>query len=245
MKQYRSGHWLEVKYWDEELTQQEIADECGVSPRTVREYMNQFDIPTREMRGENHPMHGRERTDEEKQKISSSLEGRSFSEETRQRMSESQSGRELPQDVREKISDSLEGLTHSKETRQKMSKSTSGEANPNWRGGYSNRYGPGWSVARESIHERDEVCQHCDHDGAERRLEVHHIVPIRVFRNAEHLAIADAHDEENLILLCNRCHGHADHGQIELDAPVELLFEGKREVRQDSCVKSPHGDRAI
>jgi len=227
MKRYRSGHWLEVKYWKERLTQEEIADECGISPRTVREYMNQFDIPTREMCGENHPMHGRERTEEEKQKISDSLEGRTFSDETRRRMSETQRGRRLPDEVREKISKSLEGLTRSEETRRKMSESTAGEANPNWRGGYSRRYGAGWSVARQNVRERDEVCQHCGHGGSEHRLEVHHIVPVRVFRSAEHLEIEDAHDEQNLVLLCNRCHGKADHGKIEFDAPIELLFEAE------------------
>ena len=243
MKQYRSGHWLEAKYWEEELTQREIADECGVSPRTIREYMDQFDIPTREMRGENHPMHGRERTDEEKRKISSSLEGRSFSEETRQRMSEAQRGQELSKDVREKIAESLEGLTRSKETRRKMSESTAGEQNPNWRGGYSRRYGPGWSVARQSIRKRDKVCQNCGHDGSDHRLEVHHIIPIRVFRSAEHLKIEDAHGEQNLVLLCKRCHGQAEHGKIEFDAPIEMLFEGKS--GNSLRAKSPHSDRAI
>ncbi|WP_128476003.1 NUMOD3 domain-containing DNA-binding protein [Halorussus pelagicus] len=227
MKLYQKEHWLEAKYWDEGLTQKEIADKCGVSPSTIRKYMKKFDIPTREMRGENHPMYGRERTKEEKRKISESLEGRSFSEETRQRMSEAREGNEIPDDVREQIADSLEGITRSKETRQKMSKSTAGEDNPNWRGGYSRRYGSGWSVARETIRERDEVCQHCGHDGSERRLEVHHVVPVRIFRNAEHLEIEDAHDEENLVLLCNRCHGKADHRKIEFDAPIELLFDAK------------------
>lgn len=227
MKRYRSGHWLEVKYWDEGLAQKEIAEECGVSPRTVREYMNRFDIPTREMRGENHPMYGRERTEEEKQKISESLKGRSVSEETRQRISESLEGSELSAEVRRKISESLEGITRSEATRRKMSESTAGEENPNWRGGYSNRYGSGWSVTREKILERDEVCQHCGHDGSDNRLEVHHIVPIRVFRRTQHLTIEDAHDEENLVLLCNRCHGKADHELIEFDAPIELLFEAE------------------
>ncbi len=227
MKRYRSGHWLEVKYWDEERTQREIADECGISPTTVRNYMKEFGIPTREMRGENHPMHGRERTDEEKRKISESLEGRSFSDETRRRMSEAHEGNEIPKEIRQRIGDSLEGITRSEETRQEMSKSTAGEDNPNWRGGYSRRYGSGWSVAREAVRERDEVCQHCGHDGSERRLEVHHIVPVRVFRDAEHLEVEDAHDEENLVLLCNRCHGKADHGKIEFDAPIELLFEAE------------------
>ncbi|USZ67784.1 NUMOD3 domain-containing DNA-binding protein [Halorussus salilacus] len=225
MKRYRNGHWLETKYWDEGLTQREIAEECGISTTTVREYMKRFGISTREMRGENHPMYGRERTEEEKRKISESLKDRSFSAETRQRMSESHEGKEIPEDVRKRIADSLEGTTRSKATRRKMSESTAGESNPNWRGGYSHNYGAGWSVARENVRERDEVCQHCRHDGSERRLEVHHIVPVRVFRQAEDLSVEDAHDEENLVLLCKRCHGRADHGQIEFDAPIELLFE--------------------
>lgn len=227
MERYRNGHWLEVRYWEEGLTQREIAEECGISPTTVRQYMKQFDIPTREMQGENHPMYGRERTDEEKQKISDSLSGRSFSEATRQRMSESHEGNEIPEEVRERISDSLEGTTRSEETRRKMSRSTAGADNPNWRGGYSHHYGSGWSVARERVRERDEVCQHCGHDGSERRLEVHHIVPVRVFRHAMDLSVEDAHAEENLVLLCKRCHGRADHGLIEFDAPIELLFEAR------------------
>lgn len=225
MKRYRSGHWLEIKYWDEGLTQKEIAEECGISVRQVRRYMKRFGIPTREMRGENHPMYGRERTEEEKQKISESLDGRSVSEETRRRISASLEGNELPAEVREKISQSLEGITRSEETRRRMSKSTVGEKNPNWRGGYSYRYGSNWSIARENARERDEVCQHCGHDGSDRRLEVHHIVPVRVFRQSPELSIEDAHEEENLVLLCNRCHGRADHGQIEFEAPIELLFE--------------------
>jgi DNA-directed RNA polymerase specialized sigma subunit len=30
-RRYRSGWWLEIKYWDEELTQREIGEECDVS----------------------------------------------------------------------------------------------------------------------------------------------------------------------------------------------------------------------
>ncbi|MFC7079839.1 helix-turn-helix domain-containing protein [Halorussus caseinilyticus] len=29
------------------LTQQKIAEECGVSPRAIRKYMEKFSIPTR------------------------------------------------------------------------------------------------------------------------------------------------------------------------------------------------------
>jgi len=225
VKRYRNGHWLEIKYWEEGLTQREIAEECGISATQIRHYMNEFDISRREMRGENHPMYGRERTERERREISASLTGRSLSEETRERMSKSHEGKEIPEDVRERIAESLEGLDRSEETRRKMSESTTGKDNPNWRGGYSHRYGSGWSVVREQIRERDEVCQHCGHDGIEKRLEVHHIVPVRVFRQAVGLSVEDAHDEENLVLLCKRCHGRADHGKIEFEAPIELLFE--------------------
>lgn len=227
MKRYRNGWWLEAKYWGEGLTQREIADECGVAPRTIRKYMKRLDISTRELRGENHPMHGRQRTEEEKREISESLKDRSFSEATLRRMSESHEGKEVPENVREQISNSLQGLTRSEETRRRMSESTAGEDNPNWRGGYSHRYGSGWSLARKRVQERDEVCRHCGHDGSEHRLEVHHIIPVRVFRNTADLSVEDAHDEENLILLCKRCHGQANHGKIEFDEPIELLFEAK------------------
>jgi len=225
MKRYRNGWWPEIKYWDEGLTQREIADECGISPTTVRAYMRRYDVPTREMCGENHPMYGRERSDEAKQKISDTLTNRSFSEETRRRMSKSHEGNEISDDVRKRIADSLEETTRPPETRRKMSESTAGEDNPNWRGGYSPRYGSGWSIARERVRERDGVCQHCGHDGSNRRLEVHHVIPVRVFRQSSDLTVEDAHDEDNLVLLCKPCHGRADHGKIEFDAPIELLFE--------------------
>ena len=215
-RRYRSGWWLEIKYWDKELTQREIGEECDVSASTIRKQMKQLGIPTRDMAGENHPLHGQERTEEVKEKISSTMEGRSFSDETRERIAEAQRGSELPTDVRQKISRSLQGISRSRETRRKMSRSTAGERNPNWSGGYSRRYGVGWTEARERVRRRDDVCQHCGHDGTERALDVHHIVPVRLFRETEGVALETAHDERNLVLLCKRCHSWAEHGHIDV-----------------------------
>ena len=69
-KRYRNGWWLEAKYWDEEWTQREIAEECGVSERTIYEYMHRYNVPTRDISGENHPLYGSERSEETKQKNS-------------------------------------------------------------------------------------------------------------------------------------------------------------------------------
>lgn len=213
---YRDADWLEERYHGDGLTQREIAEECGVVPRTIRRWMQRFDIETREVRGEHHGLYGTERSEEVKRKISEQLKGREYSRETRKRISEGQRGISPTPEQRAKISKSLTGLKRPIETREKMSRSTSGEKNPNWKGGFSKRYGEGWSVARDRVRDRDEVCQHCGEDGSTRKLHVHHIVPVRVYRESENLDLKDAHTVDNLVLLCNRCHGRAEHGLIDV-----------------------------
>ena len=225
---YRDPEWLRRRYHGDDLTQCEIAEECGVSPRTIRKWMKRHGIETREIAGENHPLLGKERSEETKEKISNALEGREFSEETRSKISETQRGRSLPETVRSKISRSLLGVSRSEETREMMSRSTAGKNNPNWNGGYSRRYGAGWAVARERVQRRDEICQFCGDDGTERSLEVHHIVPVRRFREVERASIEDAHRESNLVLLCSRCHARADHGSIEVGPRISVKIDEGR-----------------
>lgn len=215
-RRYRDQDWLKQQYGELGLTQREIGELCGVSASTIRRWMAEFDIETRDVVGENHGIHGKERPDEVREKISNTLRGRAISDSTRQRMSEAHRGRPTPKAVRDKISEALTGMTRPPETREKMSVSTAGEQNPNWRGGYSRRYGAGWSPARDAVRERDQICQHCGADGTDRRLEVHHLVPVRPFRESPELSLSDAHDLDNLVLLCSRCHGKADHGLIDL-----------------------------
>lgn len=222
-RHYRDEDWLHNAYCIEELTQREIAEICDVSVRTIRRYMDQFNIDSRDIEGEHHPLYGEERTEETKRKISETLEGRELTPEWRSKIADSQQGRVLSEDVRNKIASTLSGRNLSDETRRKMSHSTSGPQNPNWRGGYSRYYGADWSLRREEIQARDEVCVECDHDGSQRRLEVHHIIPVRVFRDSPDYKVRDAHKPDNLVLLCNRCHTKADHGLLdfktEIDAP--------------------------
>lgn len=134
--------------------------------------MKYHGIETRAIEGENHPLYGQERTEETKRKISTTLTDRELSAETRARMSRTRTGRTLPAEIRRRISSSLTGTVRSEATRRKMSESTAGANNPNWRGGYSRRYGSGWSAARRRIRAREKTCRHCAHDGSERRLEV-------------------------------------------------------------------------
>jgi hypothetical protein len=220
-RRYRSGWWLEEKYWEEGWTQAEIAGECEVSPRCIRKWMYEHDVERRELVGENHPQYGSERSAETREKISETLEGREFSEETIERFREARRNAEIPEETREKIAESLAGLERPEETRKKMSEAQSGEGNPRWRGGVSDSYGPGWNRAREQVRKRDERCRNCDHGGSERRLEVHHIVPVRLFDQAEDRNLSEVHALGNLVLLCRQCHLKAENGEIEFESTLE------------------------
>lgn len=63
----------------------------------------------------------------------------------------------------------------------------------------SNKYrGERWVEAKKAAHQRDRVCQSC---GSSDDLHVHHIRPVRTFDD-----YTDAHDINNLVVLCSSCH---------------------------------------
>lgn len=214
---YRDADWLRRRYHDDGATQREIADECDVSPTTIRDWMKKHDIETREVRGVNHGLYGAERSEEVKEQISETMGGRNIDGETRRRMAESHRGNEIPDEVRERISSSLTGLERPRETRKKMSEARRGEKNPMYRDGESGTYGSGWAWARREVNERDECCQWCGATRTDARLEVHHIIPVAHFRQADDVELSAAHDLTNLILLCRSCHMKAEYG----DSPFE------------------------
>ncbi|WP_175452875.1 HNH endonuclease [Halorientalis regularis] len=70
------------------------------------------------------------------------------------------------------------------------------------------------------------MCQNCGHDGSERQLQVHHVIPVRAFRDGPETRKQDAHDIGNLVLLCHRCHSEAEHGELEFESePRDPLCE--------------------
>lgn len=224
-ERYRNADWLFERYHVDGWTQKEMAEECDVSPRTIRTWMKRRDIETRDMEGENHPLFGQTRDETVREKISDTLEGREFSTETQERMAEAQKGVPIPESVREKISDSLAGRSKSESTRKKMSESRLGSKNPRWKGGQSNNYGPGWSRAQRIIRERDSVCQNCGADDDDALLDVHHIVPLRLFENKDGATKSDAHHPANLILLCRPCHLNVHHGDLSFTIEPQYTLD--------------------
>lgn len=80
-----------------------------------------------------------------------------------------------------------------------------GENNFNWKGGYDPYYGPSWRPAMREARKRDKVCVDCGKTPKEngRALDVHHIIPFRLFGLECHI---EANDLSNLVALCKVCH---------------------------------------
>lgn len=57
-----------------------------------------------------------------------------------------------------------------------------GAAHPNYRGGPNHEFGDNWLPNRETVLERDSVCQRCGEDGSNTFLDVHHSSQRRVRR---------------------------------------------------------------
>jgi 5-methylcytosine-specific restriction endonuclease McrA len=224
MVRYRDRDWLELMYHGREHTQAETAACCDVSARTVRTYVDEHGIPTREVRGRNHGLYGRRRSEETRTKIADTLEDREYEDHWREWLVEAKRGSEVSEETRAKIAESLTGIERSSTTRERMSESTRREANPMWKGGVSDHYidyGSEWPAARRRVRDRDEVCRECGEDGTNRYLDVHHILPVRDFRNAESASLAGAHDTRTLVLLCRSCHARAELGDLEFASGIE------------------------
>lgn len=224
-QQYHDPDWLHYHYWTLEKTQKQIATEANVSPTTIRKLMKKHGIQTRKPTGKHHGHYGKERSEETKQKISQTLQGREITPEWRNKISESLTGKSIPQETRDKISQSLTGITRTKATRRKMSESTKGKNNPKWNGGYHESWYQGveWKIAKEEIKNTQLICQACMHDGSFDSLDIHHIVPIRFFDADDTLTATDAHVQGNLIRLCRPCHTKAEFGNIVIKPDFELI----------------------
>lgn len=142
---------------------------------------------------------------------------------TQREIADAKRGTTVPDDVRERIGDSLAGRTKSATTRKRMSEGRTGEQNHRWKGGTDWSYGAGWRAVRDAARERDEVCQICGAVGDDARLEVHHIVPVRLFADADEYEKTDAHFPENVVLLCASCHRQTERGELPWYAPPDTI----------------------
>jgi hypothetical protein len=101
-----------------------------------------------------------------------------------------------------------------------------GEGHPNWKGGDTGNYGPGWNrVRREALQRDGHECVICGTTKADlgRNPDVHHVVPVRVFAASGGASIADAHRLANVVTLCPPCHRQADFGKLSREQLWEAV----------------------
>jgi 5-methylcytosine-specific restriction endonuclease McrA len=84
-----------------------------------------------------------------------------------------------------------------------------GPENPRWKGGYDPYYGPNWSEQRKNVLKRDNhSCRRCGKNQKElgREPDVHHIEPLRKFKEDDEIKWSVANSKDNLVSLCKSCH---------------------------------------
>lgn len=159
------------------------------------------------LNGENSYVYGIKRPDlveknkslEQRRKISKSLMGHIVSEETKKKISESNKGRKPSSKQLKILQTNWIGRKHSEETKRKMSEWQMGEKSPQWLGGisfepYSSEFN---KQLKEKIRQRDNfTCWKCSKAQKEenRKLAIHHID-----YNKKNCS------ESNLISLCRSC----------------------------------------
>ena len=103
------------------------------------------------------------------------------------------------------------------EIAEKIADTRRGSDNPNWKGGVTLPYPSGFRTRKTKVRERDSYeCQVCGMSQKEHqnnfdaKLEVHHIVPRRLFlRCGEYLEGVNC--MENLVTVCKVCHNKVEH----------------------------------
>jgi len=196
-RKYREKAWLREQYVIRQRSQSDIAEECGVTPSTVSNWLKKFNIETRSgyAAGLAYP----------RLKDSSWLREQYVEKQRDMSHIAAEIGCSTPV-----VCDWLR--KHSIETRTSPGGDVAfyGKDNPNWNGG-PKRYGAGWNHRKkQAVRDRDgRACQdprcsvtqddHLDEYGE--KLHVHHLQKARDVNDPE-----KRNAKDNLITLCRDCH---------------------------------------
>ena len=118
--------------------------------------------------GKNHPLYGKNHSEETKQKMSEVKYNKNLNEETKQKLSEAKAGKSHP----------LYGKNHSEETKQKISEATSGKNRPLYGKNHSEETKKKISGSKKK--QEQIKCPHCEKIGDKGNMERWH------FDNCKH-----------------------------------------------------------
>lgn len=193
---YHKKGWLEEEHITKGRSVAEMAEECGVSSRTLYIWFKKFNIATK----------GRERMKNNPawiESMAAAQRGRNHSEEAKKKMRVAKLGKTLP-----------------KELYKSRSLAFLGDKNPNWQGGKKGwldilRGRATYAEWRIKVFERDDyTCQECGQRGGD--LEAHH-KKLRIVYPELMCEVSNGQT------LCQRCHRSVDHQVLQKQQMVVKL----------------------
>ena len=183
--------WLKSEYIDQQKSTTDIAEEQSVSPHLIRMRLEEFGIDRRSPGS----------------KGKGWFKSRKYTDEQYLRAEYVKDGKSAPDIASDcGVSPSTIYLWLKKHNIPIRARGhPPGEEHPCWNGGSTSPdYGKNWRQVRRRARKRDaHTCQICGHEWSEgeRKLDVHHITPVRLFDSPE-----DADKLDNLVTLCRTCH---------------------------------------
>jgi hypothetical protein len=172
--------------------------------------------------GENNPMYGEERSEEVKKKLREKIDNSG-----QKNPMYGKTGEENPNygDNRPEHSKKMSGdrnPMYGKTGLKHPMGGKKGKSHPRWKGLNSRRIpmGEAWEKKRRLVVKQDGECQNCGISREEHKeiynmdLSVDHIIPRRVFYQAEHLE--ESNQKNNLIAYCISCHQQIEAKKNEI-----------------------------
>jgi 5-methylcytosine-specific restriction endonuclease McrA len=197
-ERYRSEEWLRTQYVEQNKSVVEMAEQAGVTPTTICNWMDAAGVEIRDPHQRDHIVsaNASDKLADESWLRDKYVEERLSTPEIAERVGRTQAA----------VAYWMK--KHGVEWRDSKEAAPRGEEHPDWDGGHTLEYGGEWQERREEAIQRDgEACRRCGttreeaRDKTGRDLHVHHIQKLKEFDDP-----SNGHELDNLLTVCQSCH---------------------------------------
>lgn len=195
---------LYMLHWERELTVRNGMDkELDADPKSVTNWMNELGVPNRSTSEDNHRRYS---TMTKEQINAQTLAAHEAIRTNGQPKLKGRIG--WSRGLNKYVHSGLKSSSEKHLGKNNPMWNVCGENHPMWKGGKRYWQQKEWYEIREQVKKRDNyTCRECGLTEEEsynrygQPLQVHHMIPY---------IVCETHDPDNLITLCNTCHGKAD-----------------------------------
>jgi 5-methylcytosine-specific restriction endonuclease McrA len=196
---YHKEKWLREKYVSEGLSTTDMADICGVNSKTIWYWLDKHDIETKSpaevCRERNKQMYEHRLHHDEEWLYTRYVE-------------ESKTISEMAHEAECSLA-SISRMLHQHPDIEVHDRGPREDTeHPLWYGRHETMWGRNWEQQRaKALELYGHRCGSCGSSESDvRRLNVHHVIPRREFRDGDDFDFEVANKVENLVPLCDRCH---------------------------------------